>query len=157
MSWPFIAPAVVLERCLWQFSKSGVNFQKLQIFINISLPQKFKLFFLNSWFDASNDHMYTKSFFFFKTSLSPKLWFYRFCPKNVRMTGKSIQFAAKAVLMNRQNNLVIFSFTFFLSNLKKKTQIKLYAFLNHFSIVCIDRLIISAALAALFTHVHIYL
>ena len=34
---------------------------------------------------------------------------------------------------------------------EKKTQIKIYAFLNHFNIVCIDRLVISAALAALFT------
>ena len=51
------------------------------------------------------------------------------------MTGKSIQFAAKAVLINRQKNLVIFNVTIFPSNLeKKKTQIKIYAFLNHFSI-----------------------
>ena len=56
--------------------------------------------------------------------LSPKL----------RMTGISIQFAAKAVLMNGQKNLMSFSFTIFPSNLKKKTQIKIFAFLNNFSI-----------------------
>ena len=44
------------------------------------------------------------------------------------MTGKSIQFAAKAVLMTRQKNLMIFNFTIVPSNPKKKTQIKIYAF-----------------------------
>ena len=34
---------------------------------------------------------------------------------------------------DKQKNLMIYNFTIFLSNLKK-TQIKLYAFLNHFSI-----------------------
>ena len=43
-----------------------------------------------------------------------------FCPRNLRMTGRSIQFAAKAVLMNRQKNLIIFNFTIFPSNLKKQ-------------------------------------
>ena len=64
------------------------------------------------------------------------------------MTGKSIQFAAKAVLMNRQKDLMIFSFYYFpfkpekkkktekttTKKQKKKTQIKISAFLNHFSI-----------------------
>ena len=64
------------------------------------------------------------------------------------MTGKSNPFAATAVFMNRQKNLMIFNFTIFPSNLKKrkkkkeeeeknkkKKQIKIYAFLNHFSIL----------------------
>ena len=42
-----------------------------------------------------------------------------FVPKKLRMTGKPIQFAAKVVRMNRQKNLMIFSFTIFSSNLKK--------------------------------------
>ena len=46
--------------------------------------------------------------------------FFFFCPRNLRMTGRSIQFAAKAVLMNRQKNLIIFNFTIFPSNLKKQ-------------------------------------
>ena len=37
------------------------------------------------------------------------------------------QSAAKAVLMNKQKNLMIFKFTIFPSNLKK-TQIEIYAF-----------------------------
>ena len=49
------------------------------------------------------------------------------------MSGRSVRFAAKAVLMTRQKNLMVFNFIIFPSNLKK-TQIKLYAFLNHFSI-----------------------
>ena len=36
------------------------------------------------------------------------------------MTGKSNPFAATAVFMNRQKNLMIFNFTIFPSNLKKK-------------------------------------
>ena len=58
------------------------------------------------------------------------------------MTGKSIQFAANAVFMTRQKNLMICNFTIFPSNLKKKKEKKKkkkkkknYAFLNHFSIV----------------------
>ena len=66
------------------------------------------------------------------------------------MTGKSNPFAATAVFMNRQKNLMIFNFTIFPSNLKKKEEeeknkknkkkkinkkIKIYAFLNHFSIL----------------------
>ena len=68
------------------------------------------------------------------------------------MTGKSNPFAATAVFMNRQKNLMIFNFTIFPSNLKKKKmkkkkknkkktkkkkkkQIKIYVFLNHFSIL----------------------
>ena len=35
------------------------------------------------------------------------------------MTGKSNPFAATAVFMNRQKNLMIFNFTIFPSNLKK--------------------------------------
>ena len=35
------------------------------------------------------------------------------------MTGKSIQFAEKAVFMTMQKNLMIFNFTIFPSNLKK--------------------------------------
>ena len=70
---------------------------------------------------------------FFKTLLFPKLWFCHFCPNNLCMTGKSIQFAAKQVLVNRQNNLMIFNFTIFPSK-PDKIQINIYAFLNHFSI-----------------------
>ena len=40
------------------------------------------------------------------------------------MNGKSIQFAANAVLMNRQKNLMTINFTIFLSNLKKKKKKK---------------------------------
>ena len=50
------------------------------------------------------------------------------------MTGKSIQFAANAVLMNRQKNLMIFNFTIFPFK-PEKSQLKIYAFLNHFSMV----------------------
>ena len=50
------------------------------------------------------------------------------------MTGKSIQFAAIAVLMNRQKNFMIVKFTILPSNLKK-AQIKIYVVLNHFSIL----------------------
>ena len=69
---------------------------------------------------------------FFKTVLSPKLWFCHFYPKNLRMTGKSLQFAAKAVLMNRQKNLMIFNFPF--KPEKKKNTNKKLCVLNHFSI-----------------------
>ena len=34
-----------------------------------------------------------------------------FVPNNLRMTGKSIEFAAKAALINRQKNLMISNFT----------------------------------------------
>ena len=61
---------------------------------------------------------------FFNTVLSPKLWFCHFCPKNLRMTAKSNPFAATAVFMNRQKNLMIFDFTIFPSNLKKKKKKK---------------------------------
>ena len=64
------------------------------------------------------------------------------------MTGKSNPFAATAVFMNRQKNLMNFNFTIFPSNLKKKkmkkknekkkgekkkkkTQIKIYAFFQY--------------------------
>ena len=60
---------------------------------------------------------------FFKTVLTPKLWFCHFCPKNLRMTGRSIQFDAKAVLMNTQTILILL---FSLQTWKK--QIKIYAF-----------------------------
>ena len=40
------------------------------------------------------------------------------------MTGKSNPFAATAVFMNRQKNLMIFNFTIFPSNLKKKKKKK---------------------------------
>ena len=40
------------------------------------------------------------------------------------MTGKSNPFAATAVFMNRQKNLMIFNFTIFPSNLKKKMKKK---------------------------------
>ena len=40
------------------------------------------------------------------------------------MTGKSNPFAATAVFMNRQKNLMIFNFTIFPSNLKKKMKNK---------------------------------
>ena len=40
------------------------------------------------------------------------------------MAGKSNAFAATAVFMNRQKNLMIFNFTIFPSNLKKQTKTK---------------------------------
>ena len=40
------------------------------------------------------------------------------------MTGKSNPFAATAVFMNRQKNLMIFNFTIFPSNLKKERKKK---------------------------------
>ena len=58
---------------------------------------------------------------FFKTVLSQKLWFCYFYPKYFRMDGKSIQVAAKAILVNMQKNLMIFDFTIFPLNLKKKS------------------------------------
>ena len=41
-----------------------------------------------------------------------------FLSQNLHMTGKSLQFAAKTVVMNRQNNLIIFNLIFFPSSLK---------------------------------------
>ena len=41
----------------------------------------------------------------------------QFYPKHLPITGKSIQFAAKAVLMTRQKNLMIFNVINFPSNL----------------------------------------
>ena len=42
-----------------------------------------------------------------------------FVPKVYPWLGKSIQFAAEAVIMTRQKNLMIFNFTIFPSNMKK--------------------------------------
>ena len=61
---------------------------------------------------------------FFKTVLSPKLWCCHFVPK----------IYAKAVLMNRQKNLMI-SISLFSLRTWKKIQINIYAFFNHFSII----------------------
>ena len=56
----------------------------------------------------------------FKTVLSPKLWVCHFCPKHLHMTGKCIQFAAaKAVLVSRQTNLMIFQSYYFPSKPEK--------------------------------------
>ena len=59
-----------------------------------------------------------------KLKSSDKLWFCHFCPKQLCITGKSIQFTVKAVLMNRQKNLMIFNLTIFPSNMKKKKKKK---------------------------------
>ena len=56
----------------------------------------------------------------FQDSFIPKIMILPFWAKHLRMTGKSIQFAAKALFMNRQKNLMIFNLTIFPSNLKKK-------------------------------------
>ena len=67
--------------------------------------------------------------------LSSNLWYCHFCPKHLCMTSKSLQLAAKAVLMNRKKNIMVFNFTIFPSSLKTNTQLNFYAFLNHFSIL----------------------
>ena len=122
MLWPFIAPAVVLKQCFNDFQNQGLFFKNcnLQTAMKRSLPKKFELFYwiLGLMHPTITSKLKSSETRFFKTVLSPKLWFCHFCPKNLRITGKSIQFAAKAGLMNRQKNLMIFNFTIFPSNLK---------------------------------------
>ena len=52
----------------------------------------------------------------FQDSCIPKIMILPFLSKNLRMTGKSIQFASKAVFITRQKNLTIFNFIIFPSN-----------------------------------------
>ena len=49
------------------------------------------------------------------------------------MSGKSFQFVAKAVLMNRQNKSTVFIFLFSLQTWQE--QVSIYAFFNQFSIL----------------------
>ena len=56
----------------------------------------------------------------FQDSFIPKLMVVLFLSQKFTHGGKSVQFAAKAVLMNRQKNLMVFNFTIFPSNLKQE-------------------------------------
>ena len=120
--WPFIATAIVWNGLYDDFKNQGLIFKNCKFsnwHKNRSSP-KIQTFFY--WIlDLMHQPITCKlksNENDFSIVLSPKLWFCHFCPKNLSMTGKSIQFAAKAVLMTRQKNLLIFKFIFFLQTWK---------------------------------------
>ena len=72
---------------------------------------------------------------FFKTVLCPKLWFLPFLSQKFTHDWQVNSIYCKSSPYKQAKELLIFSFTNFPSlKLETKTQIKIYAFLNHFSI-----------------------